>query len=115
MPLTRQVLTINLVTEVLPAVSVAIQPPEHRNLAALSREGGSALDAPLRVDIIAAQSPPAPTSYGAYLLALRMVGTTAARSVVYLSIVTTQLAQTIDLGQAEAGSPPRCSPPSAAR
>ena len=84
---TRQVLTINLVTDVLPAVSVAIQPPEHRNLAALSREGGSALDAPLRADIIRRGIATGGPSFGAYLLASRTVGMTAARSVAYLSIV----------------------------
>lgn len=77
------------------------QPPEHRNLAALSREGGTALDAPLRVDIIRRGIATGVPSYGAYALASRIVGPTAARSVAYLSIVTTQLAQTVDLGQAE--------------
>ena len=98
---TRQVLTVNLVTDVLPAVSVAIQPPEHRNLAALSREGGTALDAPLRADIIRRGIATGIPSFGAYVLASRAVGNAAGRSVAYVSIVTTQLAQTVDLGQAE--------------
>jgi cation-transporting ATPase I len=98
---TRQVLTINLVTDVLPAVSVAIQQPEHRNLAALSREGGSALDAPLRADIIRRGIATGAPSFAAYLLASRMISPAAAGSVAYLSIVTTQLAQTLDVGQAE--------------
>ena len=95
---TRQALTINLVTDVLPAVCVAIQPPEHRNLATLAREGGSALDAPLRVDIIRRGIATGAPSFAAYLLASRMIGTTVARSVAYLSVVATQLAQTVDLG-----------------
>jgi cation-transporting P-type ATPase I len=98
---TRQVLTVNLVTDVLPAVAVAIQPPEHRNLAELSREGGAALDAPLRADIIRRGIATGAPSFGAYLFASRIVGPAAGRSVAYVSIVTTQLAQTVDLGQAE--------------
>jgi magnesium-transporting ATPase (P-type) len=98
---TRQILTVNLVTDVLPAVSVAIQPPEHRNLAELSREGGAALDAPLRGDIIRRGIATAAPSFGAYALASGAVGPAAGRSVAYITIVSTQLAQTVDLGQAE--------------
>jgi len=98
---TRQVLTVNLVTDVLPAVSVAVQPPEHRNLAALSREGGTALDAPLRADIIRRGIATGAPSFGAYLLASRAISPATGRSIAYLSIVTTQLAQTVDLGQSE--------------
>jgi magnesium-transporting ATPase (P-type) len=100
---TRQVLTVNLVTDVLPAVSVAIQPPEHRNLAALSREGGAALDAPLRTDILRRGIATSAPTFGVYLLASRILSPAAGRSVAYLSVVTTQLAQTTDLGQAEGG------------
>ena len=98
---TRQVLTVNLVTDVFPAVSVAIQPPEHRNLARLSREGGGALDARLRADVIRRGIATAAPSFGAYLLASRLMAPAAAGTVAYTSIVTTQLAQMIDLGQAE--------------
>jgi magnesium-transporting ATPase (P-type) len=98
---TRQILTVNLVTDVLPAVSVAIQPPEHRNLAELSREGGAALDAPLRRDIIRRGVATAAPSFGAYALASGVAGPAAGRSVAYISIVSTQLAQTLDLGRAE--------------
>jgi Cation transporting ATPase, C-terminus/haloacid dehalogenase-like hydrolase len=98
---TRQVLTINLVTDVLPAVSVAIQQPEHRNLAQLAREGGTALDAPLQADIIRRGVATVAPSFAAYLLASRVSSPAAGSSVAYLSIVATQLAQTIDLGQAE--------------
>src|SRR5689334_11078819 len=98
---TRQVLTVNLVTDVFPAVSVAIQPPEHRNLAQLSREGGSALDAALRADVVRRGIATAVPSLGAYVLAARLVGPAAGGTVAYTSIVSSQLAQTIDLGQAE--------------
>jgi magnesium-transporting ATPase (P-type) len=98
---TRQVLMVNLVTDVFPAVSVAVQPPEHRNLAELSREGGSALDAPLRADIIRRGIATALPSFGAYLLSWSLAGPAAAQTVAYTTVVGAQLAQTIDLGQAE--------------
>jgi magnesium-transporting ATPase (P-type) len=98
---TRQVLTVNLVTDVFPAVSVAVQPPQHRNLAQLSREGGTALDAPLRADIIRRGIATALPSFAGYALATRSVGPAAGSTVAYISIVTAQLAQTVDLGQAE--------------
>jgi calcium-translocating P-type ATPase len=98
---TRQVLTVNLITDVLPAASVAVQPPEHRNLAELSREGGAALDAPLRADIIRRGFATGAPSFGAFLLAARTMGPAAGRNVAYLSIVGTQLAQTVEVGQAE--------------
>lgn len=98
---TRQVLTVNLVTDVFPAVSVAVQPPEHRNLAELSREGGSALDAPLRADVVRRGVATAVPSFGAFALATRMLGPAPAQTVAYISIVSSQLAQTLDLGQAD--------------
>jgi magnesium-transporting ATPase (P-type) len=97
----RQVLTVNLVTDVLPAVAVAIQPPEHRNLAALSREGSAGLDAPLRADIVRRGLATGAPSLVAYVVATRTGGLARARTVAYLSIVTTQLAQTVDLGRSE--------------
>ena len=48
---TRQILTVNLATDVLPAVAIALQDPEHRDVSALAREGGAALGRPLRQDI----------------------------------------------------------------
>jgi magnesium-transporting ATPase (P-type) len=98
---TRQVLTVNLVTDVLPAVSVAIQPPEHRDLALLSREGGAALDGPLRADIRRRAIATAVPSTAAYLGAALLSSPQQARTVAYLSILTTQLAQTVDLGRSD--------------
>jgi calcium-translocating P-type ATPase len=100
---TRQVLSVNLVTDVLPAVAVAAQEPAHRNLAGLRREGGSALDAPLRDEIVRRGVATALPTLGVYVLAARTMSTAAARSVAYASIVTTQLGQTLDLGRGEGG------------
>jgi calcium-translocating P-type ATPase len=98
---TRQVLAINLVTDVLPAVAIAVQPPEHRDLAALAREGSAALDAPLRDDIVRRALATAIASFGAYAVAAKVLPPEPARTVGFTSIVTTQLAQTLDLGRAE--------------
>ena len=98
---TRQVLAINLVTDVLPAMAIAVQPPEHRNLAELAREGSAALDGPLRDDIVRRALATAIASFGAYAVAAKLLPAQAARTVGFTSVVTTQLAQTLDLGRAE--------------
>jgi calcium-translocating P-type ATPase len=103
-PLTsRQILAVNLVTDVLPALAVALQQPEHHDLSALAREGASALDAPLRNDILRRGAATAAPSLTNYLLALRSVSQQEARTVAFASIVFTQLAQTLDAGRADGG------------
>jgi hypothetical protein len=91
------------VTDVLPAVAVAVQEPEHRNLAGLRREGAGAFDTPLRDDIVRRGVGTALPALAAYVLAARTGSTAAARTVAYTSIVTTQLGQTLDLGRVEGG------------
>jgi len=100
---TRQILAVNLVTDVLPALAVALQQPEHRDLSALAREGASALDKPLRNDILRRGTATAAPTLAAYLLALRSGSLSEARTVAFASIVATQLAQTLDAGRAEGG------------
>jgi magnesium-transporting ATPase (P-type) len=96
---TRQILAVNLGTDVLPALAVAVQGPEHRTLSALAREGAAALDQPLRREIVRRGAATALPSLGAYLLAGR--NGAAGRSVAFASLVATQLAQTIGVGTAE--------------
>src|SRR5919112_241130 len=48
----RQTLAISLVSDVLPALAMAFQQPEHRNLSGLDREGEAALEKPLRNDLL---------------------------------------------------------------
>jgi cation-transporting ATPase I len=101
-PLTaRQILAVNLITDVLPALAVALQQPEHRNLAALAREGTTALDASLRNDVLRRASATAASSLAAYLIALRSGTAPQARAVAFASIVATQLTQTLDVGWSE--------------
>lgn len=98
----RQVLAVNLVTDALPAVAIAVQRPEHRNLAELQREGAEALDAPLRAEVLRRSFATAAPSLAAFVLASRAGGDpAAARAVAFASVVVSQLGQTLDLGWAE--------------
>jgi len=98
---TRQILAINLVTDVLPAIAVAVQEPEHRDLAALAREGTAALDAPLRREVIRRGLATGLPSFGAYALAARTSTPERASAVAFTSAISSQLAQTLELGSAE--------------
>ncbi len=98
---TRQILVVNLITDALPALSVALQRPEHRNLAALAREGASALDASLRRDVLRRGAATAAPALTAFLLAQRSSSAAQASSVAFASVVATQLAQTLDAGWTE--------------
>ncbi|MBE3558626.1 MAG: HAD-IC family P-type ATPase [Ktedonobacteraceae bacterium] len=101
-PLTaRQILALNAITDIFPALAVALQQPEHRNLADLRREGISALGTPLRNELLRRALTTSLPSLAAYLLTLRQGGQFAARSVAFASIITTQLAQTLDMGRSE--------------
>jgi magnesium-transporting ATPase (P-type) len=91
---------VNLITDILPALAVALQPPEHHNLARLSREGASALDRPLRLDILKRATISAAPSLATYLLMLSS-GIPQARTTAFASIVATQLAQTLEVGRSE--------------
>ena len=97
---TRQVLAVNLVTDVLPAIAVAVQEPAHRELAALSREGTVSLGTPLRNDILRRGAATAIPSIAAYLLAGPRRDPVRAQTVAFSTVVTTQLAQTLALGRA---------------
>jgi magnesium-transporting ATPase (P-type) len=103
-PLTvRQILAVNVVTDVLPSLAVALQQPEHRNLAGLAREGAAALGATLRQDVVRRGGATAAPALAAYMVALRSGGLPEARAVAFASIVATQLSQTLDLGRVEGG------------
>lgn len=98
----RQILAMNAITDTLPALAVALQQPEHRNLAGLNREGTAALDVPLRYDILRRAVTSAAPALISYLILLS-AGAPQARTAAYASIVATQLAQTLDVGRYEGG------------
>lgn len=102
LPLTvSQILAVNAFTDILPALAVILQQPEHRDLASLQREGMSALDVPLRNEVLRRGVATALPSLAAYLAALRSGSLEQARSVAFSSIVASQLAQTLVAGRAE--------------
>lgn len=98
---TRQILSVNLITDALPALSVALQRPEHRNLAGLAREGTSALDAPLRTDILRRGAATALPTLASYIAMVALGDPVQAGSVSFINMVATQLAQTLDAGWSE--------------
>ena len=103
---TRQILAVNLITDALPALSVALQRPEHRHLASLAREGAAALDKPLRNDVIRRGAATTLPALAAYAITLGVSGLPQARTVAFASIVMTQLAQTLKAGWVEGGLTP---------
>jgi cation-transporting P-type ATPase I len=100
---TRQVLAVNLVTDILPAVAVAVQEPEHRDLAGLAREGTTALGGPLRRDVLRRGVATAVPSFVAYTVARRRGDPTRSGAVAFTTIVSGQLAQTLELGAGPEG------------
>jgi cation-transporting ATPase I len=98
---TAQILVVNLITDALPALAVALQQPEHRNLAGLAREGTTAIDASLGRDILRRGVSVSLPSLAGYLLARRSGNVALAQSVAFGSVVATQLAQTLDAGWSE--------------
>jgi calcium-translocating P-type ATPase len=103
-PLTSaQILIVNLITDALPSLAVLLQKPEHRNLAALAREGLGALDTGLRRDVFRRAVATAVPSLGTYLLMHSMAGPAQASAVAFTGVVCTQLAQTLEVGRVEGG------------
>jgi calcium-translocating P-type ATPase len=92
---TRQVLAVNLGSDVLPAFSLAVQAPAQRDLSALAREGTASLGAPLVRDIRTRALATAVPSLAASAAALR-AGVEQAQAVGYGSIIATQVAQSFD-------------------
>jgi magnesium-transporting ATPase (P-type) len=101
---TRQILLVNMISDLLPAIALVLQEPEHRNLAELAREGTAALGKPLRDAILRRAAATAVPALAAYLLTLRTAGMAQARTVGFASIVATQLSQTLDTARSREGS-----------
>jgi magnesium-transporting ATPase (P-type) len=101
----RQILTINLVTDVLPAVSVAMQPPRERELEWLTAAARESFDRQLLPAIITRAITTAAPALAAVLVAPLLGG--QASAIAFGSIVCTQLAQTFQAGLREGQlSPP---------
>jgi magnesium-transporting ATPase (P-type) len=96
-----QILIVNLITDALPALAVVLQRPHHRDLAALAREGLSALDKGLRRDVLRRGLATGVPSLAAYLLMQGLGRPAEAGGVAFTGVVATQLAQTLEVGRVE--------------
>jgi magnesium-transporting ATPase (P-type) len=97
----RQVLVVNLLTDALPALSIVLQRPAHRDLSTLAREGPAALDVPLRRDVLRRGVSTAAPALAAHLLARASGNGRSANTVAFGAIVANQLSQTLDAGRTE--------------
>jgi len=101
-PLTApQILMVNLITDTLPSLAILLQRPQHRDLSALAREGLSALDSGLRRDALHRGLATGVPSLIAFMLAHAQGGPLQGRAVGFASVITTQLAQTLDAGRVQ--------------
>jgi len=101
-PLTpTQILLVSLITDALPALTIATRPPQQRNLSRLAREGLAGLDASLPSDTFRRGLSTAVPTLGAYFWARTVLGPAEARAVGFASIICTQLAQTLDAGASQ--------------
>ncbi|GBD18243.1 Calcium-transporting ATPase 1 [bacterium HR27] len=102
---TRQVLMVNLITDVPPALAIAFQEPRHRRLVDLAREGEVALDRSLRIDVFRRAAATALPAAVAALWASRAVPAEAS-TIGFASLVLGQLAQAIELSATGSGLTP---------
>jgi magnesium-transporting ATPase (P-type) len=102
---TRQLLMVNLITDVPPALAIALQGPRYRHLEDLAREGATALDRPLRMDVLRRAGVTAVPSAIAYLWATA-AAPASAPGLAFAALVAGQLAQTLELGATGAGLTP---------
>jgi magnesium-transporting ATPase (P-type) len=93
----RQILAINLITDVLPAVAVAVQPPRERELRRVTREAAGTFDRELLGGIVRRGIATAGPALVA-VLAAPLVGAQAG-TVAFGSLIVTQLAQTVQSGR----------------
>lgn len=95
----RQLLAVNLFTDLAPAMALAVSPPRTDRVQ-LAREGPeTSLAGPLTRDVTIRATATAAGTYGAWLAA-RLTGTpTRARTVALTTLVGTQLGQTLLVGR----------------
>jgi cation-transporting ATPase I len=95
----RQLLLVNLLTDVAPAMAIALRPPSAARLRALTRESPDAvLGAPLTRDIVQRAGITALGAGSAWTVARILGSSSYARTVGLAALVGTQLGQTLRLG-----------------
>ncbi len=95
----RQLLLVNLLTDVAPAMAIALRPPSRETLESLATEGPEAsLGKPLNRDIAARAAVTALGAGGAWLIGRFTGSAERARTIGLIALVGTQLGQTIAAG-----------------
>jgi len=95
----RQLLLVNLLTDVAPAMAIALRPPSRDTLASLATEGPDAsLGKPLSRDIASRATVTALGAGGAWLVGRLTGSAERARTIGLIAMVGTQLGQTIASG-----------------
>lgn len=102
---TRQVLMVNLITDVPPALAIALQQPRYRRLTDLAREGEQALDHTLRIDVLRRAATTAIPAGLVTLWAYRALPAEAS-TIGFASLVAAQIAQALELGVTGSGLTP---------
>jgi len=96
----RQLLLVNLLTDVAPAMAIALRPPSVDTLRALVHEGPErSLGQPLNRDIVARASVTALGASSAWLVSRFTAGHARAGTVGLVALVGTQLGQTLFSGE----------------
>ena len=96
---TRQLLLVNLLTDLAPAMAIALRPPDAGSTAALLAEGPEAsLGAALTRDITNRALTTATAATAAWTAARLTGRTTRARTIALAALVGTQLGQTLAIG-----------------
>ncbi|MEB2312678.1 MAG: cation-transporting P-type ATPase [Sorangiineae bacterium] len=95
----RQLLLVNLLTDVAPAMAIALRPPSRETLDSLAREGPDAsLGAPLTRDIASRAAVTALGAGSAWLIGRFTGSAERARTIGLVALVGSQLGQTITSG-----------------
>jgi magnesium-transporting ATPase (P-type) len=94
---TRQILAVNLLSDVLPALMVTLERPQQRRLNLYAREGGARTDALLHKEIFTRGLATALPSLAAFGVAARLGTPAEAATAAFAALVSTQLSQTLVL------------------
>ena len=101
----RQLLLVNLLTDIAPALTIATRPPPHFSAARLAAEGPElSLAGPLRREIMVRAVTTAAGAGGAYAVATVTGRRRRASTTALVALVGTQLGQTLAMGRRDAAT-----------
>lgn len=95
----RQLLLVNFLTDIAPAMAIALRPPTIKNMQQLAQEGPDAsLGSPLNRDIVSRAIVTAMGAGGAWTVGRLTGGRSRARTIALAALVGSQLGQTLRTG-----------------